>query len=60
MRAVSWEKICSDEIKLIIAPKASFGRNTQFLNIQHPFAIKLDTNQTNAFAMSFISMTSRD
>ena len=29
-------------------------------NTQHPFSMKLDTNRTNAFANSFILMTSRD
>ena len=51
---------CSDEIKSIIPPKASSARNTRFFNIQHPYALKLDTNRTNAFANSFIPMTSRD
>ena len=53
---------CSDEIKSIIPPKASFARNTRFSKIQHPYALKLDTNRTNAFAFanSFIPMTSRD
>ena len=45
---------CSDEIKFIISPKASFARNTRFSKIQYLFAIKLDTNRTNAFANSFI------
>ena len=47
---------CSDEIKSIIPPNASFARNTRFSKIQHPYALKLDTNRTN----SFIPMTSRD
>lgn len=42
-------------IKRKIPPKASIARN-----IQHPFAIKLDTNRTNNFTNSFIPMTSRD
>ena len=29
---------CSDEIKSIIPPKASFARNTRFSKIQHPYA----------------------
>ena len=36
-----------------------FGYICDFL-IQHPYALKLDTNQTNAFANSFIPMTSKD
>ena len=28
---------CSDEIKSIILPKASFSRNTRFSKIQHPY-----------------------
>ena len=51
---------CSDEIKSIIPPKASFARNTRLSKIQHPYALKLDTNSTNAFAFSFIPITSRD
>ena len=51
---------CSDEIKSIIPPKASFRRNTRFSKTQHPYALKLDTNRTNAFVNSFILMTSRD
>ena len=51
---------CFDEIKSIIPPKASFARNTRFSKIQHSNALKLDINQTNAFANSFIPMTSRD
>ena len=46
---------CSDKIKSIIPPKASFERNTRFSKIKHPYALKLDTNRTSAFAM-----TSRD
>ena len=38
--------ICSDEIKSIIPPKASFARNTRFSKIQQPYALKLDTNRT--------------
>ena len=45
---------CSDEIKSIILPKASFARNTRFSKIQHRYALKLDTNPTSAFANSFI------
>ena len=45
--------IYSDEIKSIISPKASFSWNTRFTKIQHPYAHKLDTNRTNAFANSF-------
>ena len=41
---------CSDEIKSIIPPKTAFARNTRFSKIQHPYALKLDTNRTNAFA----------
>ena len=48
---------CSDEIKSIIPPKAWFARNSK---TQHPYALKLDTNRTNAFTNSFIPMTSRD
>ena len=51
---------CSDEIKSIIPPKASFAWNTRFSKIQHPYALKLGTNRTRAFANSFIPMTSRD
>ena len=51
---------CFDEIKSIIPRKVSFARNTRFSKIQHPYALKLDTNRTNAFANSFIPMTSRD
>ena len=51
---------CSDEIKSIIPPKASFARNTRFSKIQHPYALKLDTYRTNVFANSFIHMTSRE
>ena len=40
-------------------PKFSFAR-TRFSNIPHSLAIKLATNRTNAFANSFIHMTSRD
>ena len=35
-------------------------RNTRFSKIQHPCALKLDTNRTNAFANLLILMTSRD
>ena len=52
--------IYSDEIKSIISPKASFSWNTRFTKIQHPYAHKLDTNRTKAFANSLIPMTSRD
>ena len=51
---------CSDEIKSIIPPNASFVRNTRFSKIQRPYALKLDTNRTNTFANSFIPMASRD
>ena len=51
---------CSDEIKSILPPKASFARNTRFSKSQHLYALKLDTNRTNAFANSFIPMTSRN
>ena len=50
---------CSDEIKSIIPQKASFARNMRFSKIQHPYALKLDTNRTNAFANTFIHMISR-
>ena len=40
--------------------EASFARNTRFSKIQHPYELKLDTNRTNAFANSFIPMTSRE
>ena len=50
----------SKEIKSIIPLKASFVRNTRFSRTQHPHALKLDTNRTNAFANSFIPMTSID
>ena len=53
--------VCSVELKSIIPPKALFTRNTRFSNVQHPFAVKLDKNQTSAFANSFfIPMTPRD
>ena len=52
--------VCSVELKSIIPPKALFTRNTRFSNAQHPFPVKLDKNRTNAFANSFIPMTSRD
>ena len=51
---------CSDEIESRILLKASFARNTQLSNTQHPNALKLDTNRTNAFPNSFIPTTSRD
>ena len=51
---------CYDEFGLIITPKASFLRNTQFPKVQHTVAVKLDTNRTNVFANSFIPMTTRD
>ena len=51
--------VCSDDIQSIIPSKASFARNTRFSMIQHHYAIKLETNRTNAFANS-IPMTSRD
>ena len=56
----NYHDFCSDEINSIIPPKASFARNTRFSKSQHPKALKLDTNRTNAFANSFIPMTSRD
>lgn len=40
--------------KITNSPKASFARNTRFSNIQHPFAITLVTNLTNAFANMYI------
>ena len=55
-----YHRFCFDEIKSIIPPKASFARNTRFCKIQHPYALKLDTDHTNAFANSFVPMTSRD
>ena len=51
--------LCCDEIKSIIPPKASFARNTRFSKIQHPYALKSDTNRRNAFSNSFIPLTSR-
>ena len=46
------------QIKSIIPPTASC---TRFSKIQQdPYVLKLDTNRTNAFANSFIPMTSRD
>ena len=50
----------SDKIKSIITPKASFAQNSRFSMIQPSYALKLDTNRTNAFDNLFISMTSRD
>ena len=38
-------------------PKVLFVRNTRFSKGQHPFAVKLDKNRTNALAKSFIPMT---
>ena len=52
--------VCSVELKSIIPPKAVFTRNTRFSNAQHPFAVKLNKNRTNAYANSFVPMTSRD
>ena len=42
-----------------IPPKASYAY-ILFSDIQHPLAIKLDTNRTKVFPNSFILMTSRD
>ena len=41
---------------------SKLDNNEKYLNhsIQQPYALKLDTNRTNAFANSFIPMTSRD
>ena len=52
--------VCSEEIKSIIPQKVSFPWNTRFSNIQHPFAINLNTNRKNVFASLFISMTYKD
>ena len=35
-----YHDFCSDEIKSIIPPNASFVRNTRFFKIQHPYALK--------------------
>ena len=53
--------VCSDVIKSIIPPKASFfARNTRFSMIQHTYPLNLDPTRTNAFAISSIDRTSRD
>ena len=44
----------------IIPPKALFARYTRFSKTQHLYALKSINNRTNAFANSFIPMTSND
>ena len=51
---------CSDEITSLIPPTASYARSIRFSMIEHPYALKLDTNRTNVFANTFIPMTSGD